>query len=101
MTETTIRFNYQEAMARARELDSAADDLERTKRELDGALHQVSSGWKGDSATQYERKGEQLKEQMQDGTKDLRSAANAVRKIANTIRDMELRNLEIARKRTY
>ncbi len=101
MTSTTIRFNYQEAMRRASELDGIASDLDQTRHNLYGAVREAALGWKGESATQYERKGERLGEQIGESSKDLRNAANEIRRVAKVIYDTEMRNLAIAQKRDY
>lgn len=96
-----IRFNYQEALRRASDLDGIAGDLDGARRDVDNSVHQVSTHWKGDSATQCGRKGERLGEQIGASAGAMRSAANEVRRIAQIIYNTEMRNLEIASKRNY
>lgn len=96
-----IQFNYQEALKRADEVDDIASELNRAMGTLNDTMLEVSNSWKGDSATQYEKKGDMLSQRIKNSAQDLRDTAREIRRIAEIIRKTEMHNLEIAEQRNF
>lgn len=94
--QAAIRFNYNEAMARAKELDDIAGELGQVQNELEEALQPLREGWKGDSAERYRRKGELLREQVGKSAGEVKSSAGDVRRIAKKVMQVEMANLQLA-----
>ena len=88
--QAKIRFNYNEAMARAKELEEISSDLKRVQDELEDALQPLRNGWTGESAERYYRKGALLESQIG------KSARDDIRKIANKVMRIEMANLQLA-----
>jgi len=99
LRQAQIRFEYQEAMNRARELDEIARELDRAKAEVDEAMGPLRLGWEGQSATACQRKGAQLRGLVADQSRALRSSAEEVRQIARRVRAIEQANLQLVLER--
>lgn len=94
--QAKIRFNYNEAMARAKELEEIAGDLKRVQDELEDALQPLRSGWTGESAERYSRKGALLGAQIDKSAREAKATADDIRKIANKVMRIEMANLQLA-----
>ena len=102
LSKATIIFNYRKALEQASKLEDAAAKYQNL---ADGAfentLNTISADWEGDNASLYRQKGEQLREKMTGTAGSLKAAAATIRVIAKNIYDAEMRNWEIAHRRTY
>lgn len=95
-----IYFNYNKAIAQANRLDGIAKKMKNAaNRDMQGILNDVSRAWKSDSAPQYVRKGEKVKENIQTSSKNLEEIASTIRTIAKRVRDAELEAWRIANER--
>lgn len=95
-----IRFDFQNAMQQAQKLDELANDIDRrVANKLDETVQSVHAAWKGDSATLYIGKTQELRRQVQQTARTLRDTAEDIRRIARRIYEAEVRALEIAQSR--
>lgn len=98
--EISIKVDFIKAKRQAEEFEKIADQLRAIANgEIDGAMSGVSSGWKGDSADLFLKKGNKLKEDVIKTANQLDAAARTLRQNAQSIYNAEMRALEIAKKR--
>ena len=99
-SSSEIRFDFQNAMQQAQKLDELANDIDRrVANKMDETAQNVHAAWKGDSATLYIGKTQELRQQVQQTAKTLRDTAEDIRRIARRIYEAEMRALEIAQSR--
>ncbi|MBQ9136704.1 MAG: WXG100 family type VII secretion target [Lachnospiraceae bacterium] len=95
-----VTMDFNSAKSKANELDRIAGDLKRlANTDLDGTMTDLSADWKGDNATAYIRKGQNLKEQIQDTVSSLERTADTIRAIAQNIYNAEMEAIRIAEER--
>lgn len=95
-----IHFDFQNAMEQAKKLDALADNIERrVVNKLDETSQSVHAAWKGDSASRYLGKTQELQRQIRQTANTLRDTAQDIRRIARQIYEAEMRALEIAQSR--
>lgn len=95
-----IYFNYNRAIAQAKQLDSIAKKLKKAADyDMDGILNDVNRAWKSDNTHQYVRKGQKVENDIRTSTKNLTQIAAAIRTIAKRVRDAELEAWRIAHER--
>lgn len=95
-----IYFNYNKAIEQANRLDDVAKRLTAAANvTMAGILSDVHKAWKSDSAPAYIKKGEKVEQDMGTTAKNLREIAQAIRIIAQRIRDAELEAWRIANER--
>lgn len=95
-----IYFNYNKAIEQANRLDDVAKRLTAAADvTMAGILSDVYKAWKSDSAPAYIKKGEKVEQDMGITSKNLREIAQAIRVIAQRIRDAELEAWRIANER--
>lgn len=91
MTGEEIDREYQRAVMRAEELESLAAGLRRLAGENENVLSAIGCAWRGESAQQYRRRGNELSEEiMRCGTELLMSAVT-LRAEASAARDAKKR----------
>lgn len=101
-TESSIWFDYHQAIAQAAALEDIASSVERTTNgDLEDGLRVAAASWKGDNAACFQSKGARLQGQFHETARVLRSAASEVRQIAERTRRIELANLALIQNRTY
>ena len=87
-------MNYREAIQQARDLDTLADKVRSTANDkVEQSMQVLSSGWKGNNASEFLRKYGQLKQQILD------SATDDIRRTAKIVYDAEMAALRIAQTR--
>lgn len=52
-SRSEIRFNFNQALAQASELDSLADRLEQLENKTENSMQTLSAAWKGQNATAF------------------------------------------------
>ena len=93
-------MNYREAIQQARDLDTLADKVRSTANDkVEQSMQVLSSGWKGNNATEFLRKYGQLKQQILDSAKELNAIADDIRRTAKIVYDAEMAALRIAQTR--
>lgn len=101
-TESSILFDYQQAIAQAYALEELADSVQRTSNgKIEDGLQAAACSWNGDNATRFRDKGTQLQGQLCETARALRNAADEVRKIASRVRQVEMANLALIQEREY
>lgn len=100
MTLTEIYFNYSRAIEQAKRLDGVAADLKRSAdRTMEDILNEVHSAWKSDSAPGFIKKGQKVEGDMRTTAGNLTNIADAIRTIAERIKEAELAAWRIANER--
>ncbi|MBR2100964.1 MAG: hypothetical protein IJ927_06620 [Eubacterium sp.] len=100
---STIRFNFAQAKQQALRLETMAQEMRKTANSnFDQAIAELQSGWKGESAEQYIRKAQNVRNDILKTANDLDAVAINIRKVAQRIynAEMEAKRLaeEISRK---
>lgn len=99
-SESEIRMDFQRALEQARRLDALADSMDRrTADRMGDAVEGIHSAWRGDSASRYLGKVQDLQRELRQNVNSLRAAASEVRRVARQIYEAEMRALEIAQSR--
>lgn len=90
-----INLDYARAVSQAEELEQIAGEIGTLMDDsYDACMGAVRNSWKGENADRCFGKGQQLKMQVLTTEADLRKAAAAIRSIAKSVRDAELREHE-------
>ncbi len=100
---STIKFNFVQAKQQAQRLEAIAGEMRNTaNNNFENAVSQLAGGWKGESASLYLRKAENVRNDILRTAKDLEAVAASIRKVAQKVynAEMEAKRLaeEIARK---
>ncbi len=97
-----IRLDFEKAKAAAQKLDDIADGIAGVlSGDYEDSLMNIHANWQGENATHFLTKGEDLKTKIDKTVKDLRAAAEVIRKIAQNTYDTEMQALEIAKNRSF
>ena len=100
-TRAQINMNYREAMQQARDLDTLAGRIRSTaNQKVEESMQLLSSGWKGNNATEFLRKYSELKSQILESAEELRSIADDIRRAAKIIYNAEMEALRIAQSKS-
>jgi len=93
-----LQFDFQKAARQAAELEALAEKMKSLacSRYEDTTL---SGAWQGTSADTYMKKAKILQEKMERNADDLRRTAEALRTVAQIVRNAEIRAEELARQR--
>ena len=101
-SEHSIRMDFEKAKAAAARLDDIADSIaSMMSGEYEDSLDSVNQSWRGDNATFFLTKSNELGDKIGKIVSDLKAAADVIRRIAQNTYDSEMRALEIARQREY
>lgn len=97
-----IQMDYRNAIRQADSLSEIARELKTTADSgLQDCMSEISGSWTGDNATGYVKKCSLLKDKIIRSSEKLQKTADAIRKIAKNTYDMEMRALEIMKRREY
>lgn len=98
----SIEMDFRQAKQRAGELEEIASEMRSlANRDLIESLQTLSGAWKGEAATLYLHKGDQLKEKILDTAVKLEKTAAAIRTIAIRTYNAEMKAYRIALERKY
>ncbi len=101
-TRESIAIDLQEARNRASELENIASQLNTLAgTDMQNSFQTLSSGWSGDSANAFLKKGSDLQTDIKNQAANLNQIASTIRSVAQNIYNTELRNIEIAERRDY
>ena len=90
------------AVNQAASLEQIAGDLDSISgTQLQNSLNQISSNWKGENSAVYVNKGRAVQSKITSTARELRKAADAIRRMAKNTYDSEMRAIQIAKDRTY
>lgn len=99
-TYSSIKFDFARAKQEAARLESVADEMKRiANSEMEDTFSQLSSGWKGDSASLYLSKGSKVKHDILNTANDLYAVAESIRRTAQKIYNAEMEAKRIAEER--
>ncbi|MCC8168718.1 MAG: WXG100 family type VII secretion target [Clostridiales bacterium] len=97
-----IEINFNNALKKADELDSAAKSLSTLATgNMEESLQKLSQGWQSDSSSEFIRKGNSLKSQIAQTAQQLSDIADSIRTCAKRTRNAEREALELANQRSY
>lgn len=100
MTLSEIHFNYTKAIQQANQLESIAKNLRKAANNtMENILNDISSAWKSDSTPQYIKKGQKVEGDIRTTAENLDRIAQAIRIIAQRIKEAELEAWRIANAR--
>jgi uncharacterized protein YukE len=95
-------MDFSKAMKQADKLDEIAQKINQAgQTDLMNCMQKIGEDWKSDSSTAYQKKGKVVAENLVKISDSLKKTAQAIRKIAKTTYDAEMRALEIAKVRKY
>ena len=101
-SEIQIRLDFEHAIRQANKLDEIAGKIQKiASNNLDECNKRIAGAWKGDSAVVFQKKGQQVANNLEKLAKEYKNTANAIRKIATNTYQAEQAALELAKKRTY
>lgn len=101
-SEHTIRLNYEKAIAQANELSKIGDNVGKiASGKLTDSISNIDKNWDGENSKKFIKKSNDLKAKVEDSSKDIKAIAGAIKQMAKAIYDAEMRNIEIAKKRSY
>lgn len=101
-SEYSIMLDFQQAKARADELDEIASQIKNlTEKDFEADLQVLSKAWQGEAANQFLKKGILMKNKMLETAKSLNETAKTIRSTAKRTYDAEMRALELAKQREY
>lgn len=93
----TIQFDYNHAISQAKELERLADRIEsNVVKKMDGVADDLNAAWKGESAGNYIRKEQQLRDQIKQTARELRDTAADIRRVAKRLYNAEMEAIRIA-----
>ena len=102
MTESEIYFQYNSAVKQAEKLDEIAGKLQKIAADrMEGTQKRKKNVWQSDNSPQYYQKAGQVQEDLSSTASQIQKIADGIRTIAESVKNAELRALEIARNRTY
>lgn len=98
LSEYTINFNYNQAIAKADELDTQANNLENNAvNEMGSIMASLRRDWEGNNSTEYVAKCTTVKSNLEAIVAQMRTVAAGIRTMAKNVYDAEMRALAIAR----
>ena len=96
MTKQMIEITFGNALKQAKQLEDCADDMRRVaKSGMNNIKNDLSSAWKGDSASSYLAKMEDTSDNICETAKKLDQIAASLRKVAKIFRQTELDALNL------
>lgn len=100
-TSAQIKLNYREAMQQARDLDTLAGKIRNTaNQKVEESMQLLSSGWKGNNASEFLKKYSELKRQILESADELSSIADDIRTTARIIYNAEMEAVRIAKNKS-
>ena len=100
MTLSEIYFNYNQAIQQAGRLETVAKNLKKAANDtMEGILNDINFAWKSDSAPQYIKKGQKVEGDILTTVGNIENVAQAIRVIAERIKEAELEAWRIANAR--
>ena len=95
-------MDFEKAKSAAARLDDIEDSIaSMMSGEYEDSLDSVNQSWRGDNATFFLTKSNEIGDKIGKIVSDLKAAADVIRRIAQNTYDSEMRALEIARQREY
>ena len=77
-------------------------DIRKTATgKLNENIQAVDKNWDGDNSKKFIQKSKKLQEKMEDSADDIKKISDAIRKMAKSIYDAEMENIEIAKTKSY
>lgn len=97
-----ITMDYHRALAQANALDRTADRLQRIgQNKLESSKSMMALSWKGENGDMARMKVDSLQKKVMVSSRNLKTTAETIRKVAKNIYEAERRTWEIAQNRTY
>lgn len=100
-SKQTIEFNYSKAIQQANDLLEISKDIRKiATSKLNDSIQTIDKNWDGENSKKFLTKGKRLKEKIEDSADDIKSASEAIKKMAKAIYDAEMKNIETAKTRS-
>lgn len=97
MSVANIEINFQQAQAQAKKLEDMADSMKRlANQQMADTIQEMSSCWKGETATAYFGKAERVKQDIASTAETLYAVASSIRTQAKRIYDAEMQAIALA-----
>lgn len=88
-------------MQQARDLDTLAGKIRNTaNQKVEESMQLLSSGWKGNNASEFLKKYSELKRQILESADELSSIADDIRTTARIIYNAEMEAVRIAKNKS-
>lgn len=102
MTRNEIIFNYNQAIQQAKKLEQLANSLSTLSTDrIDNTAGSLKNAWQSDHSFQYYSKLGKVQGEIKTTSNDIKKIARSIRTTAQTVRNAEIRALEIAESRSY
>lgn len=99
-TQESIRIDFSNAMKQASAVDSCADELRKVSKQLQEALNELESGWKGEAASIYLGKCETLTSKISKSANDLSRISDTISKTAKVYYETEKAALAVVNQKS-
>lgn len=100
MTREQINISFNQAMNKAREVESSAKELNRMQKQMETTIVMLQSAWQGEGANTYLMKCRNMKQKMASTESDLYRIASVIRRTAWAFYEAEMKALEAVQKKT-
>ena len=100
MTENRVRVDHQKALAQAGKLREWAEEMRAARSRYNEALASLETAWTGAEAQQYLAKARRELPKMDRHAKHIDELAQAITRIANVYRQLELAKIRAQRTRS-
>lgn len=98
-TAHSIKIEFRQISSQAETLENCAEDLQKVAKQLQEMTDHLYAGWRGDSASLYGEKCEQLQQKIQHTGKNLAQISSVVKHSARRYYDAEIKALDTAKDR--
>lgn len=97
-----IEIDYQRTLNQADDIEEIATQLNSLATgKYGGSLQNIGANWKGERANQYLTKAGQVKTDLIQSAKELKTLANDIREAAKRVYQKEMESLKIVESRDY
>ena len=97
--EDMLKFDYDRAMAQARELRAIADEMERSKA-LENAIEKVKMSWEGKVSNDFQRKCRELANLIKKEITNIRKIATSLEQSSKAISEAEKKAQDVIKNNT-
>lgn len=95
-----IQMDFAKAKTDASWLDGIADRMKNlANNNFNQSMLSLSSAWSGENSRQFLQKEERIKSNLLESARELQNIAADIRRVAQRVRDAEMRAYDIASRR--
>ncbi len=96
-----ISLNYNNAQKRAERLIDVSEDIRRYANQMKECSSRVNGEWDGDNSDRFVSKMYLISDNLYSIEKELRNAAETIKRVSSRTYNTEMQALEISRNRNY